>query len=71
MFDRARAVATIEAGCCACPGCQGELTSADRSPGGWRHCQVCRCAWKAEAINGTVYATSIKGPTHTRLESPV
>jgi hypothetical protein len=71
MFDRAQVIATIETGRCACPGCRGELTVAGLSPRGWRHCQACRCAWKAEAINGTVYAISLKGPQHTPARKPL
>ena len=70
MFDRAAAIATIEAGVCACPGCRGQLTSPELSPRGWRHCQLCRCAWKAEAITATVYACHIEGPIHTRPRVP-
>jgi type VI protein secretion system component VasK len=70
MFDRAQAIATIEAGRCACPGCRGQLTSPGLSRRGWRHCQLCRCAWKAEAINGIVYASSIEGLIHTRPRVP-
>ena len=28
MFDRGRAIAQIEVGGCACPGCRGQLTDA-------------------------------------------
>lgn len=71
MFDREQAIATINAGNCACPGCRGELSAAELSPGGWRHCKVCRCAWKVEEINRTVYAASIKGPLHTPARVPL
>jgi hypothetical protein len=71
MFDRERAIATIEAGRCGCAGCRGELADGNLSPRGWRHCQVCRCAWKVEAINGTNYAASIKGPQHTPPRQPL
>jgi hypothetical protein len=71
MFDREKAIATIKAGNCSCPGCLGQFLDADLSPRGWRHCQVCRCAWKVEDINGTVYAASIKGPMHTPTRQPL
>jgi hypothetical protein len=70
MFDRDQAIATIEAGGCACPGCRGQLSASELSPHGWRQCQSCRCAWKVEAINGTVYASHIEGPIHRRQRSP-
>jgi hypothetical protein len=47
----------------------GSLTH-DLSAGGWGFCKVCRCAWKAEAINGTVYACNIEGPIHTKPRVP-
>ena len=65
MFDRELGIAMIEAGRCPCPGCPGRLTDAKLSPRDWRRCHLCCCAWKAEEINGTVYAASIKGPQHT------
>ena len=70
MFVREQAIANIDAGHCACPGCRGQLTGPDLSPRGWRHCKVCRCAWKVEAINGTIYACNIEGPIHTRPRVP-
>ena len=70
MFDREKAIATIEADRCPCPSCNGTLTDSKLSARGWRHCRVCRCGWKAEAINGTVYAASIKGPKHTPARVP-
>jgi hypothetical protein len=70
MFDRALGIATIEAGRCPCPACRGELSDPSLSARGWAFCKVCRCAWKAEDINGTVYAISIKGPLHTPARQP-
>ena len=64
MFDRARAVAQVAAGNCACAGCRGELTDAALSRGNWRFCRVCRCAWKVSAIDGQTYATAIHSPAH-------
>jgi len=57
-------VAVIEADRCACPGCRGELTDEKLSMRGWRHCKVCRCAWKVEEVYGQRYAASIKGMVH-------
>jgi hypothetical protein len=71
MFDRERGLATVEAGRCPCPGCRGELSDPSLNAGGWAFCKVCRCAWKAEAINGTIYAVSIKGPDHTPERKPL
>jgi hypothetical protein len=67
MFDRDKAIATIEAGRCACPDCKGELTDPKLSARDWGFCKVCRCAWKAPVINGTRYAASI----HTKAREPV
>ena len=64
MFDRARAVAQIETGKCACGGCRGELTDAALSRGNWRFCRVCRCAWKISALDGHTYATAIPSSAH-------
>jgi hypothetical protein len=64
MFDRARAVAAVEAGNCACGACRGELTDAALSRGNWRFCRVCRCAWKVSVIDGQTYATAIPSPAH-------
>jgi len=36
MFDREKAIATIEAGRCPCPGCAGALTEDKLSARGWR-----------------------------------
>jgi hypothetical protein len=70
MFDRGKAIATIEAGRCPCPGCRGQLTDPAPSPKGWGFCQTCRCAWQVQDINGTNYAASIKGPKHTPTPQP-
>jgi hypothetical protein len=70
MFDRTKAIATIEVGRCPCPGCRGELTDANLSPRSWRHCKSCRCAHKAQTITGTVYACRIEGSIHTRPRVP-
>ena len=64
MFDRAKAISLIEGDCCACPGCPGQLTDADRSPRAWRHCQRCRCAWKIETVYAATYASRIPGAIH-------
>jgi hypothetical protein len=64
MFDRARAIAEVAAGNCACAGCRGGLTDAALSRGNWRFCRVCRCAWKVSAIDGQTYATAIHSPAH-------
>jgi hypothetical protein len=64
MFDRARAVAQVGAGNCACAGCRGGLTDAALSRGNWRFCHVCRCAWKVSPIDGQTYATAIHSPGH-------
>jgi hypothetical protein len=71
MFDREKAIATIEAGGCACPGCRGQLTAADLSPGGWAFCGVCRCAWKIQETGAQQYATSIHAPIHTPPRPPL
>jgi hypothetical protein len=71
MFDRAKAIATIEAGVCACQGCHGQLMDAELSRGGWSFCNACSCAWQVETINGTRYAASIKGPLHTPPRKPL
>ena len=70
MFDRERAIATIEASGCPCSGCRGQLTDAELSRGGWSFCKVCRCAWQVQLINGTRYAASIPGPLHTPPRKP-
>lgn len=70
MFDRERAIAVIEAGGCACPSCRGRLTDPASSRTGWGFCQVCRCAWQVQTINGTRYATSIKARIHTAPRKP-
>ena len=41
MFDREKAIATIEADRCPCPGCPGTITEAKLSARGWRHCRIC------------------------------
>jgi hypothetical protein len=64
MYDRARAIARVDAGKCACKACRGELTDAALSPGHWRFCRACRCAWKVSAIDGQTYATAIHSPDH-------
>ena len=64
MFDRAKAISTIESGKCACAACPGELTEAELSRGGWQFCRRCRCAWQVSIINGQAYATSIHAPIH-------
>jgi hypothetical protein len=71
MFDREKAIATIEADQCPCPGCSGRLTEARLSARGWRHCRVCRCGWKVEEIGKQRYAASIKGPLHTQPRQPL
>jgi hypothetical protein len=70
MFVREQAIAEIERDRCACPGCRGELTAANLSPRGWRHCQACRCAWKIEVIYAVTYASRIAGAVHP-LPRPV
>ena len=70
MFDRETAIAMIEAGSCACPSCRGQLTVGKLSPRGWRHCKVCRCAWRVQLISGTRYAASIHAPIHTKAREP-
>src|SRR5450759_2246817 len=65
MFDRATALARIDANICACPGCSGELTDSARSRGGWRFCRICHCAWKISTIDRQDYATAIHSPIHT------
>jgi len=65
MFDRAKAVAEIEAGVCACKACHGQLTDAALSRGSWRFCRVCRCAWKVSTIDRQTYATAIHSPAHS------
>jgi hypothetical protein len=64
MFDREQAIATIEGDHCACPGCRGELTDGNLSARGWRHCKVCRCAWKVKEVYGQRYAMHIAGRVH-------
>jgi len=65
MFDRAKAIAQVNEGVCACEKCKGTLTEAALSPGGWRFCRICRCAWKVSAIDRQVYATAIHAPSHS------
>jgi hypothetical protein len=67
MFDRASAVSEIEAGKCACRACPGQLTEAALSPGKWRFCRVCRCAWKVSTIDRQIYATAIHSPAHAEV----
>lgn len=56
---REHQVEILEAGRCGCPGCSGTLTDPDKSPGGWRFCQVCGCAWKVQDLSGTRYAANV------------
>jgi len=65
MFDRAKAIAQVNEGVCACEKCKGTLTEAALSPGRWRFCRICRCAWKVSTIDRQVYATAIHAPSHT------
>ena len=71
MFDREKAIATIEAGRCPCPGCAGALTEDKLSARGWRHCRVCRCGWKVENVGKQRYAASIMGPVHAPPRQPI
>jgi len=64
MLDRERAITAIEADRCTCPGCRGELSAEQLSTQGWRHCSVCRCAWKVRRSTGQRYATHIAGRVH-------
>jgi hypothetical protein len=66
MFDRSRAVSRIDASQCACDACNGRLTDASLSPGNWRFCRICRCAWKVSVIDHQTYATAIHSPLHTK-----
>lgn len=70
MFDRAIALACLEAGRCACAGCEGTLTDATLSRGGWQFCRRCRCAWKIEVIDGKRYASAIPSPAHVARVTP-
>jgi hypothetical protein len=71
MFDREKAISTIEGDHCACPGCQGELTDPSLSGRGWAFCKVRRCAWKVQTLGKARYAASIKGPMHTPARQPL
>ena len=64
MFDRILALQHIEAQGCPCPNCDGRLTEATLSPGGWGFCRECRCAWMVSRIDGQPYATTIPSLTH-------
>jgi hypothetical protein len=45
-------VEEVEAGRCPCTGCPGTLTDPARSPSGWGHCRVCRCAYQVKDRGG-------------------
>src|SRR5260370_42556262 len=64
VFDNPLAVDQLAKRCCACPDCTGSLTEADRSPGGWGFCRVCRCAWQIPTIHGRRYARAIHPTLH-------
>ena len=64
MFDREKAISTLDGDHCACPACHGDLTDSSLSARGWRHCKVCRCAWKVEEVHGQRYAMHIAGRVH-------
>jgi hypothetical protein len=64
MFEATQALHRIESGACACEGCTGPLTAAALSPGGWRFCRECRCAWRVSAIDGHDYATTVPAIRH-------
>ena len=65
MFDREKAISTLDGDHCACPACHGDLTDSSLSARGWRHCKVCRCAWKVEMVGGQRYAMHIAGRVHS------
>jgi len=69
-FDREKAIATVEAGGCACTGCRGELTDPALSADAWGFCKVCRCAWQVQTIGQARFAASISGPLHTPQRHP-
>jgi len=54
MFDREKAIATIEAGRCPCPGCAGALTEDKLSARSWRHAGSAAAAgrWRTSVSSG-------------------
>jgi hypothetical protein len=49
MWPEDPRVAAVEAG--RCPRCSGQLTRAEVSPGGYRHCFRCRCGFKIQELS--------------------